>query len=88
MLGYTKSNQEIKLNFFKKYICATCGKKFRKVEVAMQHEQVMHGKDMLYDCKKCNVGFIGMEQMRDHVKKFHSYNKMKEKKINYNDNNS
>ena len=54
----------------------------------MQHEQVMHGKDMLYDCKKCNVGFIGMEQMRDHVKKFHSYNKMKEKKINYNDNNS
>ena len=26
------------------------------------------------------MGFEGMEQMRDHAKKFHSYNKMKAEK--------
>jgi hypothetical protein len=40
----------------------------------MQHKQVIHGKDLLYYCKKCNMSFEGMEQMRDHTKKFHSYN--------------
>jgi KRAB domain-containing zinc finger protein len=50
----------------------------------MQHKQVIHGSDLLYECKPCNVSFTGMEQMRDHVKKFHSYNKMKENKINSN----
>ena len=53
----------------------------------MQHEQVTHGKDLLYECKQCNVGFTGMEQMRDHAKKYHSYNKMKEKKSKNDDNN-
>lgn len=43
----------------------------------MQHEQVTHGKDLLYHCKECNVSFSGMEQMRDHIKKYHSYNKEK-----------
>lgn len=50
----------------------------------MQHEQVIHGKYLPYECKRCRVSFTGMEQMRDHVKKFHSYNKMKEEKINDN----
>jgi predicted RNA-binding protein with PUA domain len=40
----------------------------------MQHKQLIHGKDLLYYCKKCNMSFEGMEQMRDHTKKFHSYN--------------
>jgi len=44
----------------------------------MQHEQVTHGKDLLYHCDKCDVGFSGMEQMRDHIKKYHSYNKEKD----------
>jgi hypothetical protein len=30
-------------------------------------------------CKECNIGFEGMEQMRDHARKFHSYNRMKKK---------
>ena len=50
----------------------------------MQHEQVIHGKDLPYECKRCRVSFTGMEQMRDHAKKFHTYNKMKEEKINDN----
>lgn len=45
----------------------------------MQHEQVAH-EQKLYLCNECNLGFEGMEQMRDHAKKFHSYNKMKEGK--------
>ena len=43
----------------------------------MQHQQVAH-EQRLYMCKECNKGFGGMEQMRDHAKKFHSYNRMKE----------
>jgi hypothetical protein len=69
---------------FKKYRCEICKKKFRKIEEIMQHEQVIHGKDLSYECKLCCVSFTGMEQMRDHAKKFHSYNKMKEEKINDN----
>jgi hypothetical protein len=54
--------------------------KFHKIEELMQHTQVVHGKDILYHCKQCDVRFEGMEQMRDHAKKFHSYNKIKEER--------
>jgi hypothetical protein len=64
-----------------KHECKTCRRKFRKVEELMQHEQVAH-EQKLYMCNECGVGFEGMEQMRDHAKKFHSYNKMKEEKKN------
>jgi uncharacterized C2H2 Zn-finger protein len=63
---------------FKKHECETCGSKFRKVEELMQHQQVAHGQKF-YMCRECNTGFEGMEQVRDHAKKFHSYNKMKGK---------
>ena len=46
----------------------------------MQHTQVVHGKWVLYHCKQCDIRFEGMEQMRDHAKKFHSYNKIKEER--------
>ena len=45
----------------------------------MQHTQVVHGKDLLYCCKQCDVSFNGMEQMRDHAKKFHTYRKKLER---------
>ena len=71
------------MDIFKKNICETCGKKFRKIEELMQHKQVIHGKDLLYYCKKCNMSFEGMEQMRDHTKKSHSYNNIiKQRNIN------
>jgi hypothetical protein len=54
--------------------------KFHKIEELMQHTQVVHGKDILYHCKQCDVRFEGMEQMRDHAKKFHSYNKIMEER--------
>jgi uncharacterized C2H2 Zn-finger protein len=66
------------MNIFKKHLCEGCGTKFRRVEEMMQHLQVVHGK-AFYECKSCNMKFEGMEQMRDHVKKFHSYNKMRDK---------
>jgi predicted nucleic acid-binding Zn ribbon protein len=59
---------------FKKHVCDSCGRAFRKVEELMQHLQVAH-ESRQYVCEKCGVGFDGMEQMRDHAKKFHSYNK-------------
>ena len=43
----------------------------------MQHTQVVHGKDLLYYCKQCDVSFNGMEQMRDHAKRFHTYYRKK-----------
>ena len=43
-----------------------------------EHIQIIHGKDLPYECVECNVSVTGMQQMRDHIKKFHSYNKMKE----------
>ena len=64
---------------FEKHRCESCGRKFRKVEDFMHHQQIAH-EQRLYLCKECNVGFEGMEQMRDHAKKFHSYNRMKEEK--------
>ena len=71
------------MGIFKKNICETCGKNFRKIEELMQHKQVIHGNDLLYYCKKCNMSFEGMEQMRDHTKKFHSYNNIiKQRNIN------
>jgi uncharacterized C2H2 Zn-finger protein len=48
----------------------------------MQHKQIIHGRELLYECRSCKVSFPSMEQMRDHVRKFHSYNKMKGKTIN------
>ena len=49
------------------------------MEELMQHQQVTH-EQRLYECSECKVGFEGMEQMRDHARKFHSYNKMKGEK--------
>ena len=64
---------------FEKLSCDKCGRKFRKVEELMMHKQIAH-ENKLYMCNECNMGFEGMEQMRDHAKKFHSYNRMKERK--------
>ena len=50
------------------------------MEELMQHTQVVHGKDTSYHCRKCNASFQGMERMRDHAKKFHSYNKIKQER--------
>jgi hypothetical protein len=60
---------------FAKHGCEKCGRKFRKIEELMQHQQIAH-ECKQYVCEKCGTGFDGMEQMRDHAKKFHSYHKM------------
>jgi DNA-directed RNA polymerase subunit RPC12/RpoP len=64
------------IDLFKKHKCETCGRKFRKIEEFMQHQQIAH-EQRQYICTECNKGFDGMEQMRGHAKKFHSYNKIK-----------
>jgi len=50
------------VNFFKKYLCNKCDKKFSKEEE-------------LIDCKECKKEFSNMEDMRTHLQKEHSYKK-------------
>ncbi|WP_281258854.1 hypothetical protein [Candidatus Nitrosotalea bavarica] len=38
----------------------------------MQHQQVYHS-DKIYDCKKCNMNFSSMEEMRTHMQRSHTY---------------
>lgn len=61
--------------FFKKIKCDKCDQKFSRQEDLMQHEQVVHNKDLPYDCKECNQFFSSMEEMRTHLQRFHSYKK-------------
>ena len=63
------------MNFFKKYQCNKCNKKFSKEEEFMNHKQIVHGKDSQYDCKECNKEFSNMEDMRTHLQRKHSYKK-------------
>ncbi|TLX84347.1 MAG: hypothetical protein E6K98_02910 [Thaumarchaeota archaeon] len=61
------------MNIFRKYLCNKCGRKFRQQEELMQHEQVTHSDNQLYDCKQCNLNFSSMEEMRTHIQRFHTY---------------
>jgi len=63
------------MGFFKKIKCDRCDKKFSKQEEFMQHQQVVHNKDLPYDCKECNQFFSSMEDMRTHLQRHHSYKK-------------
>ena len=65
----------MKVNFFKKYQCDKCNKKFSKQEEFMNHKQIVHGKDTQYDCKECDKEFTNMEDMRTHLQRKHSYKK-------------
>jgi len=40
----------------------------------MRHFQIAHD-NKIYECKKCNMKFEGMEVMRDHIRRNHSYKK-------------
>ena len=63
------------MKFLKKFRCEQCDKKFSKQEELMQHQQIVHNKDLPYDCKVCNKFFSSMEEMRSHLQRQHSYKK-------------
>ena len=65
----------MKVELFKKNKCEVCGKGFSKEEEVMNHKQIVHGKDLQYDCKECNRYFSSMEDMRTHLQREHSYKK-------------
>ena len=46
------------MGLFKKNVCEHCNKKFSKKEELMQHLQVIHFKDLPYDCKECKKKFF------------------------------
>jgi KRAB domain-containing zinc finger protein len=62
------------MKFFKKIRCDMCENSFASDEEAMQHKQVVHGKDLPYDCKECNQNFSNMQDMRTHLQRHHNYN--------------
>ena len=61
------------MKFLKKFQCELCLQKFSKHEDLMQHQEIEHFKDSPYDCKECHENFQNMSEMRDHLKKKHSY---------------
>ncbi|MFN3654925.1 MAG: hypothetical protein ACK4TO_06315 [Candidatus Nitrosotenuis sp.] len=46
---------------------------FLSDEELMQHKQIIHGKDLPYDCKACNQNFSNMQDMRTHLQRHHDY---------------
>lgn len=64
------------MRLFKKNIpCNNCDQQFPSEEELMQHQQIVHGKELPYDCKACNQNFTNMEDMRTHLQRYHSYKK-------------
>jgi len=61
-------------SLFKKNKCEFCGEGFRTLEQLMQHFQIKHD-NKTYECKQCDMKFEGMETMRNHIKRNHSYKK-------------
>ncbi len=59
------------MNFFKKFQCDKCDKKFSKEEELMNHKE-FSWKNLQYDCKECNKNFSNMEDMRTHLQREHS----------------
>ena len=55
------------MGFFKKFTCDACNSKFSQQEELMNHKQIVHGKDLKYDCKEC---FDKKEESFEVKKKF------------------
>jgi len=72
MLGFSKDKVWV-MHLFKKFRCDKCGVRFRQQEELMQHEQVTHSDNKVYDCKQCNLDFSSMEEMRSHLQRYHTY---------------
>ena len=63
------------MGLLKKHKCDVCNRSFAHVEELMQHQQVTHGKDSMYECKTCNIGFTNGEDLKAHARQYHSYRK-------------
>ena len=62
-------------NFLKKHKCQICGRRFHKVENYMHHQLLYHCNKSSYDCSNCGLKFLNMDELKDHIKRNHSYKK-------------
>lgn len=62
----------LKFKPFREFVCQECGKILRKAEDLMHHCQLEH-EDKKYECKQCNLKMDGMEQMRQHIMRSHTF---------------
>lgn len=73
LLGLAEGNAP--MIFLKRNPCNQCDRSFRTAEQRMQHEQIVHGKDIPYECTGCGQSFSNMYDMREHLKRHHPYKK-------------
>ncbi|NMJ86415.1 MAG: hypothetical protein EX285_00980 [Thaumarchaeota archaeon] len=59
----------------RKHKCNICDRSFIHVEELMQHQQIIHGNNSLYECKTCNMTFTNGEDLKAHARRYHSYTK-------------
>jgi DNA-directed RNA polymerase subunit RPC12/RpoP len=64
-------------NFLKKHKCQICERRFYKVENYMHHQLLYHSNKSSYDCSNCGLKFLNMDELKDHIKRNHSYKKDK-----------
>ncbi|MFQ5940855.1 MAG: C2H2-type zinc finger protein [Nitrososphaerales archaeon] len=59
----------------RRHKCDLCKRRFGRVEELMQHQQVIHGKESLYECGTCSMKFTNGEDLKAHAKRYHAYKK-------------
>ena len=64
-------------DIFKKHNCPTCGRRFNKIENYMHHQLLYHSDYGSYDCSNCGLKFTDMDKLKDHIKRDHSYKKVR-----------
>lgn len=60
---------------FKKYKCSLCGKRIRKIEDFMHHQLLYHSDVSSFDCTSCGEKYSDMDQLKQHIKRVHTYKK-------------
>ncbi|XP_065594265.1 zinc finger and BTB domain-containing protein 40 [Cyrtonyx montezumae] len=56
----------------KPYVCRECGKGFRQANGLSVHLRTFHNIEDPYDCRKCQMSFVTLQEHRKHIHEAHS----------------